>query len=116
MDSSLGAQNYSVILPQSIHAKNYIDVIGIYDDEVRQKVYPPLMAILITEHICLVLISPPGELTIMVCFMMAMGRLCFTTNIDHMKECDAPKSNKVIAGCEFATYPIPHAGIAGLPR
>jgi hypothetical protein len=48
-----------------------------------------LMAILIVEHICLVLISPPGELTSMVYFMMAMGRLCFETNFDDMKECDA---------------------------
>jgi hypothetical protein len=75
------------------------------------------MAILIARHICLVFISPPGELTIMVYFMMLMGRLCVATNFDDMKECDAPKSNKTIAGCEFArTYPIPHPGIAGLPR
>jgi hypothetical protein len=47
---------------------------------------PPHMAILIAGHICLVFISPPGELTIMVYFMMVMGRLCFATNFDAMKE------------------------------
>jgi hypothetical protein len=34
--------------------------------------------------------------------MMVMGRLCFATKLDVMKECDAPESNKTIAGCEFA--------------
>jgi hypothetical protein len=96
-DSSLGAQNHSIILPQPIHAKNYIYVLGVYDDEVRQKVYP-LMAILIAGHICLVFISPPNELTIMVYFMMVMGRLCFAANSDDVKECVAPKSNKIMAG------------------
>jgi hypothetical protein len=101
MDSSLGTQNYSVILPQPIHAKDYIDALRIYDDEIQQKVYP-LIAILIARHVCLVFISPPGELTIMVYFMMVMDSLCFTTNFDAMKECDAPESNKTIAECEFA--------------
>jgi hypothetical protein len=58
----------------------------------------PHMAILIDGHICLVLISPPSELTIMVYFMMVMGRLCFATNLDVMKECNAPKLNKTVAG------------------
>jgi hypothetical protein len=40
MNSSLGTQNYYVILRQPIHAKDYIYALGIYDDEVRQKVYP----------------------------------------------------------------------------
>jgi hypothetical protein len=62
----------------------------------------PLMAMLIAGHICLVYISPPGELTSMVYFMMVIGRLCFATNFDDMKECDAPESNKIVAGCEFA--------------
>jgi hypothetical protein len=31
----------------------------------------------------LVFISPPGELTIMVYFMMVMGRLCSATNLEH---------------------------------
>jgi hypothetical protein len=101
MDSSLGTQNHSVILSQPIHAKNYIYALGVYDDEVRQKVHP-LMAILIAGHICLVFISPPDELTIMVYFMMVMGRLCFATNFDDMKECDTLKANKIIEGCEFA--------------
>jgi hypothetical protein len=86
LDSSLGTQNHSVILPQPIHAKNYIYALGVYDDEVRQKVF----------------ISPPGELTIMVYIMMVMDRLCFATNFDDMKECDAPKSSKIVVGCEFA--------------
>jgi hypothetical protein len=34
----------------------------------------------------------------MVYFMMVMGRLCFATNVDDMKECDAPESNKFVAG------------------
>jgi hypothetical protein len=77
----------------------------------------PLLVILIVGHICLVFISPPGELTIMVYFMMVMDRFCFATNFDDMKECDASESNKIIAGCEFARkYPTPHLGIAGLPR
>jgi hypothetical protein len=59
------------------------------------------MAILIARHICIVFISPPSELTIMVYFMMVMGRLCFAINFDDMKECDALKSNKTVAGCEF---------------
>jgi hypothetical protein len=89
-DSSLGAQNHSIILSQPIHAKNYIYAFGVYDDEVRQKVYP-LMAILIAGHICLVFISPPGELTSMVYVMLVMGKLCFATNFDDMKECNAPE-------------------------
>jgi hypothetical protein len=43
----------------------------------------------------------------MVYFMMVIGRLCFATNFDDMKECDALESNKIIAGCEFARN-IPH--------
>jgi hypothetical protein len=62
----------------------------------------PLMEILIAGHICLVFISPSGELTIMVYFMMLMGRLCFATNFDDTKECDALKSNKIVVGYEFA--------------
>jgi hypothetical protein len=102
LDNSLGAQNHSVILPQPIHTKNYIYVLGVNDDEVRQKVYPPLMAILTTGHICLDFISPPGELTIMVYFMMVMGKLFLITNFGAMKECDPPKSNKIVPGRDFA--------------
>jgi hypothetical protein len=39
----------------------------------------------------LIIHSPPGELTIMVYFMMVMGRLCFATDVDALKECDAPE-------------------------
>jgi hypothetical protein len=28
--------------------------------------------------------------------------LCFATNFDDVKECDALESNKIVAGCEFA--------------
>jgi hypothetical protein len=101
MDSSLGAQNYSIVLPQFIQAKNYIYDLGVYDDEVQQKVYP-LMTILIAGHIRLVFISPPGELISTVYFMMVIGRLCFAIGFDDMKECNAPKSNKIVAGYEFA--------------
>jgi hypothetical protein len=51
----------------------------------------PLMAILIAGHISLVFNSPPGELTSMVYFMIVVGRLYFATNLDDMKECDAPE-------------------------
>jgi hypothetical protein len=61
----------------------------------------PLMLILTAGHICLVLISPPGELTSMVCFMVGIGRLYFATKLDDMNECDAPESNKTDAGCEL---------------
>jgi hypothetical protein len=60
------------------------------------------MLILTIGYICLVLISPPGELTSMVCFMFAIGRLCFATKLDVMNECDASESNKIVAGCELA--------------
>jgi hypothetical protein len=42
------------------------------------------MLILTAGQISLVLISPPGELTIMVCFMFATGRLCFAIKLDVM--------------------------------
>jgi hypothetical protein len=59
------------------------------------------MLILMAGHISLVLISPLGELTSMVCFMFAIGRLCFAIKLDVMNECDAPKLNKTVAGCEL---------------
>jgi hypothetical protein len=46
----------------------------------------PLIEMLTAGHICLVLISPSGELTSIVCFMVAIGRLCFATKLDHMNE------------------------------
>jgi hypothetical protein len=60
------------------------------------------MAILVAGHICLVFISPLGELTKKVYFMMVIGRLRFATNFDDIKECDALESNKLVVGCEFA--------------
>jgi hypothetical protein len=65
------------------------------------------MAMLIDGHICLVFISLPGELTSMVYFMIVIGRLCFATNLDDMKEYYALESNKIVVGCEF-TRNIPN--------
>jgi hypothetical protein len=59
------------------------------------------MLILTAGHISLVLISPLGELTSMVCFMFAIGRLCFATKHDVMNECDALELNKTVVGCEL---------------
>jgi hypothetical protein len=61
----------------------------------------PLMVILMGGHISLVHISPLGELTSMVCFMFAIGRLYFATKLDVMNQCDALESNKIVAGCEL---------------
>jgi hypothetical protein len=47
---------------------------------------PPLIVMLTAGHICFALISPPGELTSIVCFMVAIGRLCFATKLDDMNE------------------------------
>jgi hypothetical protein len=38
----------------------------------------------------------------MVCFIIDMGRWYIATNVDHIKECDAPESNKTIVGYEHA--------------
>jgi hypothetical protein len=46
----------------------------------------PHIEMLIAGHICFVLISPPGELTSIVRFMVAIGRLCFATKLDDMNE------------------------------
>jgi hypothetical protein len=45
-----------------------------------------LIVILTARHICYVLISPQSELTRIVCFMVAIGRLCFMTKLDDMNE------------------------------
>ena len=58
----------------------------------------PLILRLTTGHKRLVLISPPGELTNVVQSMVAMGKLYFATKLDDMKECDAQKSNRIVAG------------------
>jgi hypothetical protein len=34
--------------------------------------------------------------------MVVIGRLYLATELDDMNECDAPESNKTIAGCELA--------------
>jgi hypothetical protein len=60
------------------------------------------MLILIVGHTCLVLIFPLGELKNMVCFMVAIRRLCFAMKLDDMKKCEAPESNKIVAECELA--------------
>jgi hypothetical protein len=67
------------------------------------------------EHICLVLISPLGELTSMVCFMVAIDRLCFATKLDVINEYDVPESNKQLQDMSLQeTYPVPHLGLAEL--
>jgi hypothetical protein len=58
--------------------------------------------ILIAGYICLVFISPPGELTSIVYLMMVIGRLCFVTKFEDTEECDALESNKMVVGCQFA--------------
>jgi hypothetical protein len=46
----------------------------------------PLIEMLTAGHICFVLISPPSELTSIVCFMVAIGKLCLATKLDDMNE------------------------------
>jgi hypothetical protein len=46
----------------------------------------PLIVMLTAGHICFVLISPPGELTSIVCFMVAIGMLCSAIKLDNMNE------------------------------
>jgi hypothetical protein len=46
----------------------------------------PLMLTVTVGHNCRVFISPPGELTNMVRFIDAIGRLCMATNLDDMNE------------------------------
>jgi hypothetical protein len=58
----------------------------------------PLMIILTAGPICCVLMSPPGRLTSMGCFIIDMARWCFATNANDIKEWDAPESNKTVAG------------------
>jgi hypothetical protein len=44
------------------------------------------MVILTVGHICFVLISPPSELTSMVCFIIDLGKWYFATNADDINE------------------------------
>jgi hypothetical protein len=53
----------------------------------------PLILRFTFGHNCLVSISPPGELTIILHFSRARGRLCFPAYGADMKECDATESN-----------------------
>jgi hypothetical protein len=62
----------------------------------------PLMLTLTAGHIRRVFISPPGELTNMEWFIVAIGSIFVAKNIDGMNECDALESKKTIAGFEFA--------------
>jgi hypothetical protein len=49
--------------------------------------------------------------------MMVIGRLCFATNFDDMKECDALESNKLLQGVSLqGIYPILDPVIAELLR
>ena len=34
--------------------------------------------------------------------MVAIGKLYFATKLADMNECDAPESNRIVAGCELA--------------
>jgi hypothetical protein len=65
MNISLGTKNYSIILPQPIHAK----IISMPRESLMMRFNKKstlLIAILIVGHISLAFISPLGELTIMV--------------------------------------------------
>jgi hypothetical protein len=44
------------------------------------------MVILTVGHICFVLMSPSGELTSMVCFIIDMSRWYFAKNVNDIKE------------------------------
>ena len=45
--------------------------------------------------------SPPGELTNMVLPIGHIDIKCLFTNSADMKACEAPESNKNVAGCEL---------------
>ncbi len=49
------------------------------------------------------LIFPPGDFVNKGFFNKTVGMPCFATNLDDMNECDAPESNKTVAGAEFTT-------------
>jgi hypothetical protein len=46
-------------------------------------------------------ISPFGEPISKCVFIELIGILCFATNCSVMNECDAPESNKTVAGTEL---------------
>jgi hypothetical protein len=95
-DSSLGTQNHSIILHQPIHAKNYIYAFGVYDDEVQPKVYPTYgstncQTYMVSLHLTSRSANSHG--------VLPDGD---RHDFDDMKECDAPESNKIVVGYEFA--------------
>jgi hypothetical protein len=46
-------------------------------------------------------ISPFGKPISKCVFIELIGILCFATNYSVMNECDAPESNKIVAGTEL---------------
>jgi hypothetical protein len=77
------------------------------------------MAILIARYICLVFISPPSELTIMVYFMMVMEDYAWQQILMILRNAMLWNQTKLLQGVSLqVTYPIPipHTGIARLPR
>jgi len=62
-------------------------------------------------HINDALISPLGELTSIVFFIVCMSMVFFFTNRANIKECDAPESNKTEAEWELTgNVPITTSG------
>jgi hypothetical protein len=53
-------------------------------------------------------ISPFGKPISKCVFIELIGILCFATNYSSMNECDAPESNKIVAGTEFVRKRIQH--------
>jgi hypothetical protein len=92
LDRLLGAADKYLALTQSVHSNNDINVLWFQDNEVGDKVHPLILRFTF-GHSCLAGIPPPGELTIIWHFSRARGRLCFSTYVADMKECDALESN-----------------------
>ena len=69
------------------------------------------MTSLTLGHINVALISPLGELTNIVFFMVCMSIVCFFTNCADIKECDAHESNKTEVEWELTrNVPITTSG------
>jgi hypothetical protein len=64
LDRLLGADDKYLVLTQPVHSKNDINALRFQDNEVGDKVYPPLILRFTFGHSCLAGISTPGELTI----------------------------------------------------
>jgi hypothetical protein len=84
------------MLTQLVHPKYDIYAPRFQDYKVGDKVYPLILRFTF-GHSCLAGISPPRELTTIWHLSRAMGRLCFSTYVADMKECDAPESNSTTA-------------------